>query len=110
MPDGDTELPVRAEVLDESRDPVLGSQLAVAREEHHQRGGGERLGERRQVEDRVRRHRRTLGDEAAAPERLVVEHLAAARDQDHGPWEHAAVDRAGDHVGNGREVAGSRAG
>ena len=62
MAERDVRLPVHAEVVEEARHAIVEADLAArARMQHHRRGGGERLGERGDVEDRVLAHRGSVG-------------------------------------------------
>src|SRR5262245_42376045 len=71
---GDVSLSVHAEVVEETRHPVVESDLPFFDHEHHGDGGGERLGERGDVEDRIFAHRAHLRLQAAVAEGAMVEY------------------------------------
>ena len=102
--EGDVRLPVHAEVVKEARDAIVDLDLPLLHEQHEGGGGGERLGERGEVEDGVRLHRRARGLEAPAAEGGVVEDVARPRDQDHGAGERARGRRLLDLPPDAREV------
>src|SRR2546425_12239137 len=64
VPEGDVRLPVHAEVVKEARDAIVDLDLPLLHEQHEGGGGGQRLGERGEVEDGVGLHGRACGLEA----------------------------------------------
>ncbi len=93
MSEGDVGFAVHAEVVEDPRHPVVDAQLVLARKQQKCGRGGERLGERGQVEDGVLVERRDVGLDAAVAEGAMVDDLAFLVDEEHRPREHAAPDR-----------------
>ena len=116
VPEGHVGLPVHAEVVKEARYAIVELELPLAQQQHEGGDGGERLGERGEVEDRVGTHRRPFGLEAARAEGGVVEDLPGPADQDDRTGEGPRLDGRLEFALDGGEVhfasyatAGSRA-
>ena len=77
----------------QTRDLLVEREAAAVDERQGDAGADERLGQRSEVEHRVRRHRPGRRDDARRPERLVEHHVAAVADEGHGPRHDAGVDR-----------------
>ena len=102
MADGDVGLAVALEPRNERGDPIVQPDPALLDQHHHARRRRDHLGQRRQVEDRVERHRLDRGLDRAVAERLLVEHAIAAADQHDGAWQllvrDGALNRGADEV------------
>jgi hypothetical protein len=94
--DGDVVLAVLGEVREVLADLVVEAQLAVLDEQHRGGAGGDRLGERGEVEDGVGRHRLARRFDLARAVRLAVKDLPVAHHQDDGAGGALVVDRGGD--------------
>ena len=88
-------LAVGREVRPVGRDLLGQPQLALLDQDERRRGSGDRLGERRHVEDGVGRHRHLVRVERAVAVRLAKNDVAAVDDEDDGPGAVAALDRRG---------------
>ncbi len=81
------------QLREQRRDLLVEREAPAVDERQGNAGADERLGQRGEVEDRVRRHRPRMRHDARRPERLVQEHLAAMADEGHRPRHDAVVDR-----------------
>ena len=82
VPDGDVAFPVALEAGNEGRHAVAQPDLPFLDQHHHARRRRHDLRERRQIEDRIERHRLGGGNKRAAADRLLVKRPVAAADQD----------------------------
>ena len=82
--DGDVGLAIALEPGNERGDPIVHPDPAVLHQLHHARRRGDHLGQRRQVENGVERHRLDRRLDRAVADGLLVEHAIAASDQHDG--------------------------
>jgi hypothetical protein len=68
MAEGDAGFAVDAEVVEEARDAIVELHLPVAHQHHHGDRRRERLGQRREIEDRFEPHRMAIWNDRAEPE------------------------------------------
>ena len=111
--DRDPILPVPPESLHVSRHAVRQPQAAVLDQRHDRGRRGDDLRQRRQIEDRIERHRLGGGRQRPVSEGVPVEHRRAPAGDDHGP-RHLAIgnglldDRANQGQARRVEAAGLR--
>src|ERR1700730_7542298 len=89
--ESDVALVMDAEIVEEARDAVAQSQLVLAHQHHHSDGGGERLGQRRKIEDRLHMHWRALGHKRAVGEGALENDIGVATHHQRGTGDDAAL-------------------
>ena len=107
----DAVLAVLGEIRNERGDRIGEPDLAFFHQHHHRRRGRDDFRERRDVEDRVERHRLARGLDRATAVRLAQHDRVAAADDDDGAGELAFLDGVGDDVieaGEAGEIEASR--
>ena len=77
--EGHVALVVNAEVMKKARDAVGQAQLVFAHQHHHGHRGRERLGQRREIENRLHLHRRSLGHQRAMTESALESEYPSRR-------------------------------
>ena len=95
---GDAVLAVLRELGNERRHRIGQADAALFHQHHHGRRGGHHLGQRRQVEDRVQRHRLGRRLHRALAVRLPERDLIATAHHDHGAGKLPGLDRVGDDL------------
>jgi hypothetical protein len=96
LPERDGTLVAGREFGEVARHFVIEIQLALVHERHERGGGGDRLGERRGVEDRVEGHRFLGRQQGSETEGLAVDHTVGTTDGHHAAGELALRQRLGD--------------
>ena len=86
-------LAVDTEVMKKARQPIVEAHLGVAREHHHGDGGGERLGQRGEIEDGLEPHRRSLGQHRTKAEGALVGDIGARAHHQRRTGNRALFDR-----------------
>ncbi len=94
MPDGDVGLPVPLEPGNERRNAIVQTHLAALHEQHHARRGRHDFGQRREVEDRIERHRLDGRHQRPIADRFLIQHPIAPANQHDGARELLLGDRA----------------
>ena len=94
--DGDVSLAVPLESRNERRDTVAQPDLSLFQQDHHARRRRHHFRQRREVEDRVERHRLHGRDQRAVADGLLVERLLTAADEHHRPGQLFLGDGLGD--------------
>ena len=93
MTDGDLSLAVALEARNVGGHTIVEPDPALLDEHHDARRRRDDLGERRQIENRVERHRFGSRHERPIPDRLLVQNPIASPDEDDGAGEFLVRDR-----------------
>ena len=103
----DVAFPVNSEIGKEPCHPILHANAPVCNHEKEHRRGCQRLGERGQIEDHFRVHRRSLEIKISEAERTVIDDLALAAHQQYRTRERPPARRLIDRLLHTGPVHGS---
>ena len=73
---------------------IIEADLALLEQPHDGGGGGDHFGERRSVEDGIKRHRLAMRDQRPAAIGFLIDHVPVVPDQYHATGDEPVVDRA----------------